>query len=404
MCEQKQIPGGVTAPLGFRAACVCAGIRQTERPDLALLVSDPCAAAAAVFTTNRVQAAPVLWCRERLKGGRAAAVLINSGNANACTGEHGRNAVAACARRVAEVLSTEPEAVWVCSTGTIGIPLPVEAVLSAIEPAAAALAPDGGGAAALAIMTTDTVPKEHALGLTIEGVPVRVGGMAKGAGMIAPNMATMLGFLTTDAAVAPDALQACLRDVAACTFNKITVDGDQSTNDTLLLLANGAAGGGMLDARHPEWDRFRAAVECVARALALKLVADGEGATKVATVRVHGARSDADAARAVRAVAESLLVKTAWYGGDPNWGRIIAALGYSGADIDPERVSIAFDGVAVVRDGCLAPGASLRDLELILRKPRFSVEIGLHLGPGEDTMYSCDCSTEYVKINAAYMT
>jgi glutamate N-acetyltransferase / amino-acid N-acetyltransferase len=404
MCEPKQVPGGVTAPLGYRAAAVCAGIRRTQRPDLALLVSDPCATAAAVFTTNRVQAAPVLWCRARLTGQRATAVLVNSGNANACTGEPGRNATAACAQRVAEALDVDPQTVWVCSTGTIGIPLPVEKICAAVEPAVTALAPEGGAAAARAIMTTDTVPKDCAVSLSIGGRPVRIGGMAKGSGMIAPNMATMLAFLTTDAAVEPGALQACLRAVVARTFNRITVDGDQSTNDTVLLLANGAAGGERLDTRHPDWKRFHDAVEAVARILALKIVSDGEGATKVATVRVLGARSDADAARAARAVAESLLVKTAWHGGDPNWGRIIAAVGYSGADVDPDRVSIAFDGSDVVRDGCLAPGVSLDTLARILQKPRFGVEIDLHLGAGDDTMYSCDCSAEYVKINAAYMT
>jgi glutamate N-acetyltransferase/amino-acid N-acetyltransferase len=403
MCVHKVVSGGITAASGFRACGVHAGIKG-KKPDMALIVSERPAAAAAVFTTNRVQAAPVLWCRERLKGRQACAVVINSGNANACTGEQGRRDTAETAAIAAKALGLRPEDVWVCSTGTIGIPLPMDKIRAGIGLAVSALVPDGGDAAARAIMTTDTVDKQAAVELTVDGATVRVGGMAKGAGMIEPNMATMLGFLTTDAAVDADALQACLAEAVKTSFNRITIDGDRSTNDTVIFMANGAAGNRPLNASHPDWNAFRWAVAEVTRTLALKVVADGEGVTKVVTVDVTGARSDEDAARAARAIANSLLVKTAWHGGDPNWGRIMAAVGYSGADVDPERVNIRFDDADVVRDGRLAPGATLSVLETIYAKPSFAVKVDLRLGGGRDTVYTCDCSEEYVRINSEYMT
>ena len=397
------VQGGVTAPLGFRACGVHAGIKG-RKPDMALLVSDGPATASAMFTTNRVQAAPVLWCRERLKERRASAIIINSGNANACTGDQGRCDTAETAAVTAETLGLSVNDVWVCSTGTIGIPLPMDKIRAGIKLAAEALVPDGGDAAAKAIMTTDTVDKQAAVELMVDGVTVRVGGMAKGAGMIEPNMATMLAFLTTDAAVEPEALQICLRDAVKGSFNRITIDGDQSTNDTIILLAGGKAGNRPLDPDHPDWKAFCVAVSSVAHTLALKIVEDGEGVTKVVTVEVAGARSDEDGARVSRAIANSLLVKTAWHGGDPNWGRIMAAVGYSGAEVDPERINIRFDDADVVQNGCLARGTSLSVLEAIYAKPRFSVHVDLRLGDGHDTVYTCDCSEEYVQINAEYMT
>ena len=397
------IRGGVTAPTGFRAAGVHAGIKA-NRPDMALIVSERPAAVAGTFTTNRVQAAPVRLCRARLAGRKATAIVVNSGCANACTGAQGLAAARRTAALTAAALGVPANTVFVCSTGTIGQPLPMDKIARGIRLAAAALARSGGDRAARAIMTTDTRDKQAAAQLTIDGVAVRVGGMAKGAGMIEPNMATMLAFLTTDAAVRPTALQACLSAAVAASFNRISVDGDMSTNDTVLFLANGAAGNRPLSPRHPRWPAFAAAVGEVARRLALKIVEDGEGATRFVTVAVRGAKTDADARAAARAIANSLLVKTSWYGGDPNWGRVIAAVGYSGAAVDADRVDIRFDGCLAVRAGRRAANFRLNDLERVLRQKRFAIDVDLRLGRGGDTVYTCDCSEEYVRINSEYLT
>jgi len=400
----RYITGGVTAARGFKAAGVHAGIKASK-PDLALIVSEPPAVAAGTFTTNKVKAAPVRLCQERLKrSGMAGAIVVNSGSANACTGPRGLQD----ARRTAEIAAAElgvpAEAVLVCSTGTIGKPLPMDKIEKGIKLAAAKLSRAGGATAARAIMTTDTRPKEVAVEVLIDGRRVRVGGMAKGAGMISPNMATMLAFLTTDAAVERRALQTCLQRAVAGSFNRITVDGDMSTNDTVILLANGLAGNRLLTPGHAEWRTFQAAVEAVTLGLAFKIVKDGEGATKFVTVTVKGAKSEADARKVARAVGNSLLVKTSWYGGDPNWGRIIAAVGYSGAAVREEKIDIRFAGKLAVRGGQKAPKFALKTLEKILAKRSFSIEIDLGLGSWKHTVYTCDCSEEYVKINAAYMT
>jgi glutamate N-acetyltransferase/amino-acid N-acetyltransferase len=400
--ETREV-GGVTFARGYRAAAVNCGIRS-RRNDLALLVSDGPASAAGLFTTNRVQAAPVKLCRERVARGVARAIVVNSGNANACTGSRGAADAERMAALAARAAGVAPEEVLVCSTGTIGIPLPIDRIEAGIAAAAAALRPDGGSMAAAAILTTDTAAKECAVEVDAGGVKARVGGMAKGAGMIDPCLATMLAFLTTDAKVRPAALQALLAEAADLSFNRITIDGDQSTNDTLLMLANGAAGGEALEPGGSGWEAFSGAVQSVCRSLALQIVRDGEGATKFVTVRVRGAVSRSDARRAAKAVANSLLCKTAWFGGDPNWGRILAAVGRSGAALDPDRVTIAFDGQAVVSGGCLADGASLAELARIYAQPEFVVEVGLGVGAAEDEAYTCDCSYDYVKINASYMT
>jgi glutamate N-acetyltransferase / amino-acid N-acetyltransferase len=403
MQEFSAIDGGVTAPLGFKACGVHAGLK-VSKPDLALLVSEPVASVAGTFTTNQVQAAPVRLCRGRLLGQRAAAVVVNSGSANACTGEQGVADAEKMADVTAELCGLDPSHVFVCSTGTIGKLLPMAKIAAGIRQAAACLAPDGGDAAARAIMTTDTAPKEYAVELSIDDVPVRIGGMAKGAGMIDPNMATMLSFLTTDADVDADALQRCLSAAVEDSFNRITVDGDQSTNDTVLFLANGMAGNKVLGPRHPQWAVFEEAVTEVAKQLAMKIVKDGEGATKFVAVTIAGAATAEDAQRAARAVANSALVKTAWFGGDPNWGRIIAAVGYSGAEVDDRKVDISFDGVAAIRNGCQCPEVSLADLASIISRKSFSVKVELHQGAASDTVYTCDLSHEYVRINAEYMT
>jgi glutamate N-acetyltransferase/amino-acid N-acetyltransferase len=403
MKKCQAVAGGVTAAKGFLAAGVHAGIKA-NRLDMALVVSELPAVAAGVFTTNRVQAAPVKVCKRLLAGGVARAVVVNSGSANACTGREGlRNAVR-MGGFVAEALRVPAETVFMCSTGTIGKPLPMDKIEHGVKLAVQALASDGGPKASEAIMTTDTVPKTAAVEVAVDGRPVRVGGMAKGSGMIAPNMATMLGFLTTDAAVRRPALQACLRQAVEASFNRITVDGDRSTNDTVLLMANGVAGNRPLHPGHRDWKAFAGAVKAVALDLARQIVKDGEGATKFVTVTVKGAASAREADLAARAVAHSLLVKTSWFGMDPNWGRVIAAVGYSGAEVRDDRVDIAFDGVPAVRGGRVAPNFALSQLEAILKRPAFEITVNLRLGRGQSTVYTCDCSYDYVKINASYMT
>jgi len=304
----------------------------------------------------------------------------------------------------ADAVGVDVKNVLVCSTGTIGKRMPMAKIESGVPAAVNALSRAGGDAAAKAIMTTDTVDKQVAVELEIDGVPVCIGGMAKGSGMIDPNMATMLAFITTDADVDRESLQECLSLAVKASFNAITVDGDESTNDTVLMLANGASGAPRLDQAHPSWGVFCDAVQAVCSELALKIVKDGEGATKLVTVTVGGAESDQDAGLAASAIANSLLCKTAWFGGDPNWGRVIAAVGYSGAAVDPAKVDIAFDDLVAVRNGQMAEDVTLADLEAVYAKESFSIGVNLNLGAGVDTVYTCDCSYDYVKINAEYMT
>jgi glutamate N-acetyltransferase / amino-acid N-acetyltransferase len=401
--EFSIIEGGVSAPQGFKASGICAGIKVGAL-DLALIVSDVPAVVAGTFTTNAVQAAPVTLCRSVLASGSASAVVVNSGCANACTGASGMVAAKDMAAATVAALGVAEGSVFVCSTGTIGKPLPIEKIRAALPQAVDSLTVAGGDDAAKAIMTTDTVDKQVAVSLEIDGVTIRIGGMAKGAGMIEPNMATMLAFMTTDAAVSQTALQACLSAVVTKSFNRISVDGDQSTNDTVLMLANGCSGSALLDETHAAWDQFSTAVETVALTLAKKMVEDGEGATKFVTITVNGAVTEADANKAAKAVANSLLCKTAWFGGDPNWGRVIAAVGYSGAQVDPDLIDIVFGDVAAVAGGQMAEGVALADLEAVYSQKAFEIVIDLNLGSASETVYTCDCSYEYVKINAEYMT
>ena len=403
MKAYNEISGGVTAPGGYRAAGIPAGLKASAL-DLAVLVSDQPAAVAGVFTTNKIQGAPVGVCRDRVRDGSARAVVINSGNANACNGPAGHANARTMGRLLAEQLDIPEAESLVCSTGTIGIPLPMDRIEAGIGAAIAQLSADGHTDAATAIMTTDTVSKEMAVAIALAGKTVRIGGMTKGAGMIEPNMATMLAFLTTDAAVEPMALQRALVHAVGLSFNKISIDGDQSCNDTVLLFANGASGGAVLDESHPEWDLFTGALDHLSRELAFMMVRDGEGVTKFVTVTVNGAVSDSDAELAARAVANSLLVKTSWFGCDPNWGRIIDAVGYSGADVKEEQVEITFDDEVIVSNGCRVPQQPLKRLEAVLAQDAFTVTVDLHLGAGRDTVYTCDCSDEYVRINSEYTT
>ena len=400
--------GSATSPQGFSAAAVAAGIKQSGRPDLVLLVSDRECAAAGVFTRNRVAAAPVLLDRETLAAGRAAlrGVIINAGNANACTGEPGLADAREMQRLAAAAAGAQPGQFLVMSTGVIGVPLPMERVRAGVDAAAPRLSAAGGAAAAEAIMTTDTHPKRAALELALAGGRVRLGGMAKGAGMIHPDMATLLAVLTTDAAVPPDDLDSLLREAVAVSFNAISVDGDTSTNDTVLLLANGASGVALAGAA----DRalFAAALTELCLQLAQMIVRDGEGATRFVTLVVSGAATAADARRAADAIATSPLVKTAFAGGDPNWGRILAAAGRSGAEVDPQRLGLwvgapGAEPQQLVRQGTPAPFREA-DAAAVFALPEFTVRVDLGLGEGTATLWTTDLSHDYVTINADYRT
>jgi len=397
------VSGAVVQVPGFRGAAVAAGIRYRNRLDLGLIVCDRPAAAAGVFTTSRVQAAPVILGRQRLAGGRCQAILVNAGIANACTGEAGMQASLATSRLVADALGIDENLVQVCSTGVIGEPLPVEPFQQAMGDLVEGLAADGLDAVARAIMTTDTVEKKATRTCTIGGRPVTVAGMAKGAGMIMPNMATMLAFVLTDAAVDAEVLQAMVSEAVRDTFNAITVDGDTSTNDTVLVLASGVAGNAPITQRDMAAGReLSAAITAVFLDLALAIVADGEGATKCVTITVRGAADRQAADRAARTVANSPLVKTAFFGEDANWGRIMGALGRAGVAFDPDRVNIFFDDVQMVAGGLgCGPEAEARATE-VLRRPQFTVTIDLSAGPASASVYTCDLSLDYVKINADY--
>ena len=403
--DQKFIEGGVTTPLGFKAAAIRAGIKESrKRDDLSLIVSDFPATVAGTFTSNRIKAPPVKLCERNLIWGQAQAIIINAGCANACTGEQGFQDAERMAELTASTLHIGKNLVFVCSTGTIGIPLPMNKIEGAIPSLVQALSAQGGPAVAEAILTTDLVKKEVAVTLSIDGKTVTLAGITKGSGMIAPNMATMLAFITTDAAVDQRALQDCLRHAVEHSFNRIIIDGDESTNDTVLMMANGAAGTELLQKKHPDWKKFCLAVETICHELAIKIVKDGEGATKFVTVTVNGAATRHDALLAARAIAKSPLVKTAWNGGDPNWGRLMAAIGYSGARIEESRINITFDEVCAVQSGKAADGASLKALEQVYAQKAFTVKVDLQSGKASHTVYTCDLSKDYVAINAEYMT
>jgi glutamate N-acetyltransferase / amino-acid N-acetyltransferase len=381
----------VTAADGFRAAGVAAGIKTSGGSDLAMVVNDgPTAAAAGVFTRNQVKAAPVLWSAQVLTGRRLRAVVLNAGGANACTGPGGFQDTHATAERVATVLECGAVEVAVCSTGLIGERLPLEAVLAGVDKAAAALAatPDAGLAAATAVLTTDTVAKQAAV--TSSGWTV--GGFAKGAGMVAPSLATMLCVITTDAAVDESTLDAVLRYASAETFERLDIDGTCSTNDTVLLLASGASG------VTPDRDDFAAAVARVCQQLVKGLQADAEGVTKEISITVRGAESEDDALAAARAIARDNLVKTAFFGSDPNWGRIAAAVGASPATVRADSLDIRINGVLLCQGGAVAADRSTANLsgrEII-------VEVDLHLGAGQATVLTTDLSHAYVEENSAY--
>jgi glutamate N-acetyltransferase/amino-acid N-acetyltransferase len=396
------VTGGVTAPRGFRAAGVSAGIKANKGLDLALIVSDGPARVAAVFTTNLAVAAPVVVSREHLlrSGGSARAVIVNSGCANACTGDAGMEAAREMASATAALVGCPADEVLVASTGVIGVQLPMDTVRRGVPLAFRSLAADQGPQAARAIMTTDPFPKEAAVEITIGGRVVVIGGIAKGSGMIEPMMATMLGFVTTDAAVPQALLDRALREAVNETFNAITVDGECSTNDCVMLLANGASGVEVDDRTYAD---FVGGLRSVCHELALGIVRGGEGATKLVTVTVTGAATTADARKAAKAIANSPLVKTAIHGGDPNWGRLVAVAGRAGVAFELSRAAVRIGSVVLFADGRPHDEAAPEAAEY-LKGTDISVSVDLGVGRASSTVWTCDLSADYVRINADYRT
>lgn len=404
----KKIQGGVTAAKGFEAAGTQAAIKYQNRKDMALIYSQAPCVLAGTFTSNVVKAAPVLWDKKIVEEAPfGQAVIVNAGIANACTGKEGYEYCQRTARRAADVLGIPEDAVLVASTGVIGMQLPIEKIEAGVESLAGEKAAtlEAGTQAAQAIMTTDTISKQAAAEIEVGGVMVRVGGMSKGSGMIHPNMCTMLGFVTTDALISKELLSRTLKEDVKDTFNMISVDGDTSTNDTLLVMANGMAGNEEIKEGTPEYEEFKAALHYVNATLARMMAGDGEGAKALLEVTVSGAASKEDARTLSRSVVSSSLVKAAVYGHDANWGRILCALGYSGVSFDPERVDVSFVSnageVQVCRDG-MATDYSEEKAGKILAESEVTVLVDMHAGSESATAWGCDLTYDYVKINADY--
>jgi glutamate N-acetyltransferase/amino-acid N-acetyltransferase len=403
----------VTFARGFRAGTAACGIKAFtagasaiptgQRDDLVVIQSASPCDAGGVFTTNKIKSASVVIDELHLQHNRVQALVVISGNANACTGAQGFKDALQMAKLTADRLDLDPDQVLVGTTGVIGRYLPMDAVKAGITSACAALSPGHGLEAAQAIMTTDTVPKTAHIEIEIGGRIVRVGGMCKGSGMIHPNMATMLAYITTDAAVEPGLMAKLARPVADRSFNQVTIDGDSSTNDTFLILANGAAGNAAVHQGTPEAEALEAAIVEVARELARAIARDGEGATKMIAVRVQGAESDQEARTAARAVASSSLVKTAVHGGDPNWGRIVCALGYSGAELALDRLHLSIGGLVVFERGT-GVNVDLSAVRRAFEQSEIEIVATLGLANGQAEAWGCDLSEEYVRINAEYTT
>jgi glutamate N-acetyltransferase/amino-acid N-acetyltransferase len=403
----------VTFARGFRAGTAACGIKafttgasaipSDQRDDLCVVHSAYPCDTGGVFTTNKVKSAPVVIDQLHLQRNRVQALTINSGNANACTGAQGFRDALLMAKLSADRLDLDPDQVLVSSTGVIGRYLPMSAVKSGIAQACESLSADAGEAAARAIMTTDTVPKTAQLEVDVAGVTVRVGGMCKGSGMIHPNMATMLAYITTDAAVETGLMARLVKTVADRSFNLVSVDGDSSTNDSFLILANGAAGNEPIRAGSEAADQLESALTQVAQELSRAIARDGEGATKLITVKVLDAASNAEARTAARAVASSSLVKTAVHGGDPNWGRIVCALGYSGAELALDRLHLSVGGLVVFERGS-GVDVDLAAVRRAFEQPEIEIVASLGLAEGSAEAWGCDLSEEYVRINAEYTT
>lgn len=398
----KRKPVGVTAPLGFQAAGVHCGIKKSELLDLALCVSEVTGPIAGVFTKNRVAAAPVILDRRHLQSHRGRAIIVNSGNANACTGRQGLISAQTMAAVVARRLAIPVEQVFVGSTGVIGRALPIDRITRAVPTLISRLSAQGGDQAAQAILTTDLRPKTVAVQARIGGRLITVGGMAKGSGMIHPNMATMLAYLTTDAAIAPSALQRALKSATDRSFNCITVDGDTSTNDTVLCLANGLAKNQMIEPGTRSYGLFERLLTEAAQGLALMICRDGEGVTKVVKVLVEGAPTPAKAKRVAVTVATSNLFKTALFGEDANWGRVMAAIGRSGVEINPDKVVVRFDNIVMVRRGVGTGLDTEKKIAKVFKRKEFTVAIHLAQGSACAHMWTTDLSYNYVRINASY--
>jgi glutamate N-acetyltransferase/amino-acid N-acetyltransferase len=388
---------------GFSAAAIQAGIRYAGRLDLGLIYSRTPAVTAGVFTTNKVKAAPLLLDIKRLGSGLAQAILVNSGNANACTGSEGMDVATSTSALAAQELGIDPALVQVASTGVIGQALQTEPFAKAMPQLVASLSEDGFDQLSRAMMTTDLVPKVAQTTVLIDGVEISILGVAKGSGMIMPNMATMLCFVVTDARIVFPVLNNLVKAGVEKTFNRITIDGDTSTNDMVLVMANGEAGNPWIDEENPQAAAlFAAALQNVFKELALKIVADGEGATKQVTIKVTGARDEDEATNAARTIANSALVKTAFFGEDANWGRIIAALGRSNCTFDPNRVAISFDAIKLVEKGLVLGAEQETAATQVLKQRHFTVTVDLYEGSAEAEVYTCDFSYDYVKINADY--
>ncbi len=399
----NRIDGGVTAPKGFKAGGLASGIKKDGQLDLALIASEVPATAAGIFTTNQVQAAPVVLSRKRVQKGIAQAIIANSGNANACVGNAGMEAALKMAGAAATYLDVDQDLVLVASTGVIGVELPVVKIEAAMAQNAGFIDALGGKNAAKAIMTTDTFFKEIAVEFELSGIIAHIGGIAKGSGMIHPNMATMLSFLTTDIAISAEMLHQALTYAGDRSFNRITVDGDTSTNDCLLILANGQAKNKIIADNDPGYQIFLQALTFICRELAKMIARDGEGATKFVEIKVVQAGSEEDATRIGKAVATSNLVKTALFGEDANWGRILAAVGYSGVPVIPEKINIYLGDLPVCRGGTGLVFDETKAKKILAAKEIF-ITIELGLGSNEASVWTCDFSYDYVKINGSYRT
>lgn len=397
--------GSIITPQGFKAAGLHCGLKKTDRNDLGVIVCDVPAVAAAVYTTNLIQAAPLKVTRESLQDGKLRAIVVNSGNANACTGKQGEEDAYTMRASTAAQFDLEENDVAVASTGVIGELLKMDRVTSGIAGLPARLSGGSEGAESFsqAILTTDLVKKEACVTVQVNGTKVTIAGTAKGSGMIHPNMATMLGFMTTDAVIGQDALQLLLRQSTNLTFNMITVDGDTSTNDMLVAMASGLAGHEALSPEHPDWDAFAAGFHYVCQQLAKAIARDGEGASRLIEVRVNGAESDDDAQAIAKTIIGSSLVKSAVFGADANWGRIIAAVGRAGRPVNPETVDIAIGPISVLEQS--RPVAFDEDAALVyLQGDTVDIDVKLHIGNGSATAWGCDLTYDYVRINAAYRT
>lgn len=387
---------------GFVAGAVEAAIKKPGRLDMALIFSEVPAVSAAVFTANKVKAAPVVLDQLVAKKSKARAIVANSGNANACTGPKGMEDALTTANLTADALGIDTSDVFVASTGVIGLPLPMDRVTAGVAKLPDSLSPDGWEDAARAIMTTDTFMKIYGVKVNIDGSDISIVGIAKGSGMINPNMATMLSFVATNAAIDKPALKLAIKEASDASFNCITVDGDSSTNDTAIVLANGVAYNPVITKGTEEYAEFRDALAAVLLALARMIVKDGEGATKFVEVVVEGAKDYADAKKAAKSIANSPLVKTALFAADPNWGRIICAAGYSGAAMDPDAAEIWFDKVCMVKSGVGQGPKAEAKAGAVMKKPEYRLTVKLGAGDTSATVYTTDFSYEYVKINAEY--